>query len=106
MLLLNLDTERALESVDELLPVFALVAASSPSAYVRGAIFQLMTVSTCTSATFYLLVLILQQLRLLQLCYYCSALSITKMLIAIKNCSELLLKLATVVVFGKQRYCH
>jgi hypothetical protein len=50
MLLLNLDTERALESVDELLPVFALVAASSPSAYVRGAIFQLMTVSTtCTS---------------------------------------------------------
>jgi hypothetical protein len=53
MLLLNLDTKRALESVNELLPVFALVAALSPSAYVRGAIFQLMTVSTYTVTVTY-----------------------------------------------------
>jgi hypothetical protein len=62
MLALSLNTDRALEIVrqDKLIEVFAVTAATSPSAYVRSAIFELLTVSTadvsqsaCSATRFY-----------------------------------------------------
>ena len=48
MLALSLNTDKALEIVrkDQLVQEFAFTAATSPSAYVRSAIFELLTVST------------------------------------------------------------
>jgi hypothetical protein len=60
MLALSLNTDKALEIVkqDKLIEVFAVTAATSPSAYVRSAIFELLTVSTAATSTRVLVVLL------------------------------------------------